>query len=149
MPELANCKKILIISPSPAYSYQSALQSLCQALNKCGHELIVVAYSINMTLNNYTEIDLSSTRETVINSVDIMNQQLSVPTVEREMILWNMLNIINELIFEHPQLKYLYAPENNEKFDLVIVDAIMSPALYSLAHRFDAPLIGELDIATI
>ncbi|XP_014616297.1 PREDICTED: UDP-glucuronosyltransferase 1-3-like isoform X1 [Polistes canadensis] len=50
-------------------------------------------------------------------------------------------------VFDHPDFKKIYAPESNEKFDLVLVEAIVTPAIYAFGYRFKAPLIGMSSLA--
>lgn len=99
---------------------------------------------MNTTLSNYTEIDINLIR-TKIDFTEFTNLRLTHPREYIEQITWHMLDIANQETFENPQIRQLYAPESNEKFDVVIVEAILGPALYSFAHRFRAPLIGEVN----
>lgn len=141
LPEAVNCKRILIIAPLPLYSHQLTFQPLWLALHKQGHELVVVAMSTNSTLRNYTEIDMSFLKNIFQNI--FAEYRLSNSKWETEKTILSGYNVINRKVFEHPQMRRLYAPESNEKFDLVIIESVMGSALFSFAHRFHAPSIGE------
>ncbi|XP_014482292.1 PREDICTED: UDP-glucuronosyltransferase 2B7-like [Dinoponera quadriceps] len=138
---VVNCKRILIITPAPLHSHQLVFRPLWQALHKRGHELVLITIPINATLSNYTEIDFSFLKVTLHNE-EFMSQHLSNSIWQVEKITLDLMNMINRETFEHPQVRQLYAPESNEKFDLVIVDVMLGPALCSFAYRFHAPLIG-------
>lgn len=53
-----------------------------------------------------------------------------------------LLHITNK-IFEHPEVKKLYAPDSKEKFDLIMIQMLSAPGLYAFAERFNAPVIGK------
>jgi len=57
--------------------------------------------------------------------------------------MWLLSQKLVMTTYEHPQVRKIYAPDSDEKFDAVIVELLMTPALYPLAHRFNASLIGK------
>lgn len=141
-PEMVNGKRILVITPIPLYSHRITFQPLWLALQRQGHELVVVAMSMNVTLSNYTEIDLGYMKN-MFDTAAFTKYRLSTLKWETEKIIWSMHDVINREIFKNPEMRRLYAPGSNEKFDLVIVEAFSAAAVFSFAHRFHAPLIGE------
>lgn len=57
--------------------------------------------------------------------------------------IWSATNEVVTRIYEFPQIRKLYAPDSNEKFDVVIAETLFTPGIYAFAHRFNAPLIGK------
>lgn len=140
---ITNAERILIITIAPLYSHQIVHRSLSLALNKRGHEIVMLTPRPmkDPTLKNYTEIDLSF----VIPIVDEYRKQFSQMPSNRLMEYgFGIIAILSDLILDEPQFKELYRNDSGEKFDAVIAEATSGPALFSMAHRFNAPLIGEI-----
>lgn len=141
---ITSAERILVITPTPFYSHQIVYRSLCLALNKRGHELIVVTpHAIkDSTLNNYTEIDLSD-----LNSVVKQNYNklvLQLPMVELIKYVWKLSHLASIQIFNDPKFKELYRHDSNEKFDAIILEPLAYPSLSAIAYRFNASLIGKI-----
>ncbi|XP_011867622.1 PREDICTED: UDP-glucuronosyltransferase 2B13-like isoform X2 [Vollenhovia emeryi] len=51
-----------------------------------------------------------------------------------------------EDVLSHPDLAKYHANGTDVQFDAVIAEMIMTPAIYMLAHRFNAPLIGIMSM---
>ncbi|XP_046737926.1 UDP-glucosyltransferase 2-like [Diprion similis] len=136
--------RILGVFPTPSISHQIVFRALTLALRERGHELVVVTPDpVNdPMLTNYTEIDLhflypdSDDGENWIMTLakerwtDIQDAYLSMVLSQTELIL------------DHPELRKLYAPNNGEKFDLMMIEMLYYPALLPLATRFDVPVVG-------
>lgn len=144
--DLAYCERLLIITPAPSYSHQIVFRALSLALNKRGHEIVVLTPNVlnDSTLANYTEIDFGYAYKKIDNT-------------NWSQIHWNLtllgglkaqlLNLGHEIADDalgHPDLQKYYANVTKARFDAVIAEMVMSPAIYMLAHKFNAPLIGEL-----
>ncbi|KAK2579371.1 hypothetical protein KPH14_003236 [Odynerus spinipes] len=140
-------KRILIITPSPAYSHQITYRSLWRELHARGHELVIVTpYPIgDPNLTNYTEIYFDVALEK-LNEVDfgVITRRLTL--AETRVNVNNLCHFLTEKLLEFPDFRKFYVPESNEKFDAVIVETILSPVFFLLGERFDAPLIGVLSM---
>lgn len=137
--------RILAIIPVPSYSHQVAFQSLWTALSRRGHELVVLTTDpVNdPSITNLTEIDLHDNYNTLkgANHVKGMEQYTWI-ALERN-IFFSIGHTLTENIYKHSEVRKMYAPDSDQKFDVVIVEIVKTPGLYPLAHRFNAPLIGK------
>ncbi|XP_046630133.1 UDP-glycosyltransferase UGT5-like isoform X2 [Neodiprion virginianus] len=136
--------RILGVFPTPSISHQIVFRALTLALRERGHQLVVVTPDpVNdPMLTNYTEIDLhflyadtdggENWIETLAKErwTDIQDAYLSTVLSQTELIL------------DHPELKKLYAPNNSQKFNLMMIEMLYYPALLPLATRFDVPVVG-------
>lgn len=143
--KFANGARILALCPTASISHQIVFRGLTVALNKQGHEVVVVTTDPlnDSNLINYTEIDISFMYNEIvdINYINIRGtQQLYEFLLEIAPILHNQA----EEILDHPAVRKLYALNSNEKFDLVLIEMFASPALLPLGKRFDAPIVGKL-----
>lgn len=147
---ITNAERILVITPTPFYSHQIVFRSLCLALHKRGHELFVVTPLPikDSTLKNYTEIDLSDFNSLVKKQYNSFVSQL--PSIELMKFALKLSCQVSMKIFDNPKFKELYRYNSSEKFDAVILESITYFSLSTMAHRFNAPLIGKvlIDIST-
>jgi len=142
-PLSANAARILVLVGAPFYSHQICHHSLALALQKRGHELIVcTAFPIkNSTLKNYTEIDLSS----LISAIsEYQDDRWKISQVDSSKKAHFMADKLTTLFLNMPEIKKLFERNNDEKFDAIIIEALSDLSLYLAAHRFNAPLIGEI-----
>ncbi|OAD62504.1 Ecdysteroid UDP-glucosyltransferase [Eufriesea mexicana] len=51
-------------------------------------------------------------------------------------------------VFEDPQMKKLYAPDSNAKFDVFLTEFLYMPSLYAFAHRYNIPMIALSSLGT-
>ncbi|XP_024893880.1 uncharacterized protein LOC112468767, partial [Temnothorax curvispinosus] len=138
--------RILAIVPIPSYSHQICYQSLWIALSQRGHEVVLITTDpINdPSLTNLTEINFQSNYQIMKKfnfAKNVMAGTHAWLRTSRTQI-WPLCGDFTENMFKHPKVRKMYAPNNDEKFDLVIVEVIKIPSFYALAHRFNAPLIG-------
>lgn len=137
--------RILGVFPSPYISHQLVFRGLTLALNERGHELVVVTTDpVNdPTLTNYTEIDISFGYD-IWGNLDFIEHRGKTRRIDRlPKILNNYLDLIDRILSQ-PDLRSLYAPDSNEKFDLVLVEMICWQSIFPLATRFSVPMIGKL-----
>ncbi|XP_025985910.1 UDP-glucosyltransferase 2 isoform X2 [Solenopsis invicta] len=137
--------RILAIIAVPSYSHQIPYQPLWTTLSRKGHEVVVLTTDPidNPSLTNLTEINFQQNYKLMRQCTFVKNRENQtswIRTLHEQ--LWNMGRLIAENIYKHPEVRKMYAPDSGEKFDVVIVETIVTPALYALAHRFNAPLIG-------
>lgn len=139
---IANAKRILVITVAPFYSHQIVFRSLCLALNKRGHEIVILTPRPmrDRTLKNYTEIDSSSTISII---EEYTKKIVQLPSKELLKYAFDLVSIISDIALDKPKFKELYRNDSDVKFDAVMVEALSGPALFSMAYRFNAPLIGE------
>lgn len=137
--------RILAIIAIPSYSHQIPYRPLWTVLSRKGHEVVVLTTDpINdPSLTNLTEIDFQSNYK-LLRTLDFVENIKSHTWLSTLRIqLWPLAREIAEHIYEHPEVRKMYAPDSDTKFDVVIAETIKTPALYALAHRFKAPLIGK------
>lgn len=136
--------RILAIIPTPSYSHQIAYRSLWAALSQRGHELVVLTTDpVNdPAITNLTEIDFhyNYNVKKKINFIKIKEQ---FTWINFEFNFRNIFHTYTENIYKHSEVRKMYAPDSDQKFDVVLVEIFKTPALYPLAHRFNAPLIGK------
>lgn len=142
-------KRILAIIVAPLYSHQIVFRSLCMALNKRGHELVVVTSKPmrDPTLKNYTEIELLGIDVLAAQHEHKILSENSSMTESNKRLL-DLVHASDVMIFNQPEFVKLYRRDSNEKFDAVIVEAVAGLSLFAMAHRFKAPLIGEMTSAS-
>lgn len=140
---LGNGYRILCVFPSPSISHQVVFRGLTLALNKRGHELIVVTPNPmnDSTLANYTEIDVSFEYDAFsMNFVEIRGKLKWMdwfPDMSTRFIS------LMDRILNHPDMRKMYAPGSGEKFDLLLVETLYWESSYPLATRFGIPTIGN------
>ncbi|XP_029669275.1 UDP-glucuronosyltransferase 2B9-like isoform X2 [Formica exsecta] len=136
--------RILAIISLPSYSHQVAYQLLWTTLSRRGHELVVLTTDpVNdPSITNLTEIDFHYNYKEIKSAsfVKTMEQSRWI-NLERNQF-FNISHVLTENIYKHSEVRKMYAPDSDQKFDAVIIEIIKTPGLYSLAHRFNAPLIG-------
>lgn len=142
---LTNSARILVIISVPSYSHQIAYQSIWKTLSLRGHHITLVTTDPlpDKNLTNFRQIDVSNNYKHIrnINFLDAKGKyswQNIMKIYFRE-----VSSTLVEGIFDHPDFKKIYALDSGEKFDLVITEAIITPAIYVFADRFKAPLIGK------
>ncbi|XP_012535032.1 UDP-glucosyltransferase 2 [Monomorium pharaonis] len=141
-------KKLLIITPTPSYSHQIVFRAICLALNKRGHDIVTLTPNVlnDTSLTNYTEIDFGFEYEK-INDTDISPSRWNLTQLAGlKTRLRTLGHNIAEDVLSHPDLVKYYANGTDVQFDAVIAEMIMTPAIYILAHRFNAPLIGIMSM---
>jgi len=141
----AESANILMILPVPAYNHQLTYRTLWTTLSQRGHKVVVVTTAPlnDPDLTNLTEIHLQCDYSIMQNQDFVRalgNQTWLHALYDR---IWLLSQKLVTMVYEHPQVRKIYAPDSNERFDAVIVELLMTPGLYSLAHRFNAPLIGK------
>lgn len=148
MSSLVCSKRLLIITPAPSYSHQIVFRALCLALNKRGHEIVTLTPNIlnDSSLINYTEIDFGFEYEK-IDDTDLSQTRWNLTQLGGlKTRLLRLGHDIAEDVLSHPDLLKYYANGTNVHFDAVIAEMIMTPAIYMLAHKFHAPLIGIMSM---
>ncbi|XP_015585075.1 UDP-glucuronosyltransferase 1-3, partial [Cephus cinctus] len=142
---LVESARILAIFPTASISHQIVLRQFTVALQKRGHELVVITPNPigNKDFENYTEIN-TDYHYVEMEKFDFIKIRMESPNFVQFMRTswWNSSSMMIRDIFEERDFKKMYAPESNEKFDLIIFELLTYEGLYGLASRFDAPFIG-------
>ncbi|TGZ49801.1 Uncharacterized protein DBV15_06197 [Temnothorax longispinosus] len=128
--------RILAMFQHHPYSHQICYQSLWIALSQRGHEVVLITTDpINdSSLTNLTEINFQSNYQFmkklnfVKNVIAGTYSWLSTPRTQ----IWPVCGDIAENIFKHPKVRKMYAPDSDEKFDLVILESL----IYYLSQFF-------------
>lgn len=142
--------RILAIVPIPSISHQIAYQALWKTLSTRGHEVVLVtanAITDAAGLTNLTQFEIREAYkllETIDFTVERKKGRSWMDIMETHIL--HMSKPLAELVFSHPKFKRMYAPNSGKKFDVVIVEAILTPACYAFGHRFDAPVIGAYSL---
>ncbi|XP_032684087.1 UDP-glucuronosyltransferase 2B9-like isoform X2 [Odontomachus brunneus] len=140
---LTESARILVVSTIPSYSHLIPFQSLWTALSQRGHKVVVLTTNPvgDLNLTNLTEIDLRS--QYGIFTTDYTKLRFISTWLDMEQnIMWDIFTDLTKNILEHQEVRKLYAPNSGEQFDVVFIEIHVAPAIYALAHRFNAPVIG-------
>lgn len=140
-----NGAKILGIFTVPAYSHQIPFRQLWLELHKRGHEVTLITHVPIPNINSTTfrQIDIGQMLK-LVQHVNFVEQQLKgerwLDYLNRQLEF--LSSSIMEFVFQHPEVRKLYAPDSKETFDAVLIEMFYEPALHSFGHRFNAPVIG-------
>ncbi|XP_011336017.2 UDP-glucuronosyltransferase 2B7 [Ooceraea biroi] len=137
----ANAGRILSLSVVPFLSHQLIHRTLNLALHKRGHELVIVTTAPlkDPTLKNYTEIDVSYGFSII---TEYNDAKWKISQMESCRQVFTITTEFMGTIWDNPEFKKIYRRDSGEKFDAIMIEPISDLSLYSMAHRFNAPLIG-------
>ncbi|XP_053976521.1 uncharacterized protein LOC128875172 [Hylaeus volcanicus] len=140
------CARILAIIPTPSYSHQIPYRPLWLELNKRGHDVVLVTPNPipDLKLEKFTQIDISTSyidMRQKFNMVQHRFKQMTCLDLIRD-TMPELIDTFAEHVFNHTQMRKIYAPNSGQKFDLIMVEMLLMPAVYAFAHRFNASLIG-------
>ncbi|XP_045506845.1 UDP-glucosyltransferase 2-like [Colias croceus] len=136
---ITNAARILAVFPTPAISHQVAFRPLTHELARRGHNVTVItpdpAFPKGHAPANLTEIDVHFSYNFFPRIFD-MHQGDKGGLIRKIQEYVKSLTKIFEKQLQVPESKKLF----NQKFDLIIVEAHIRPAL-GLGHVFNAPVI--------
>lgn len=145
----SQCYKILAIVYTPSYSHQIPYQPLWLELHARGHEIVLITTNPIQNINspNFTQIDISSNYN-ALRAIDFVKLRFEkVDWIETlEEYLFSLCSSFEIQVFNSTEVKKLYAPDSNAKFDVVLTEFLYIPAIYAFAYRFNASLIGIYSI---
>ncbi|XP_075145412.1 UDP-glucosyltransferase 2-like [Haematobia irritans] len=132
--------KILAIFPFPGPSQYIVVQPYLKALAARGHELTVInAFPQKTPVKNYRDIEVHEVMKYVGDVLAYVNVKMN----KFEEIIgfsWYYSSVVKDVLNNEKVQKLLKSPD--EHFDLVIVEALQTDALYGFGDHFKAPLIG-------
>ncbi|XP_046751366.1 uncharacterized protein LOC124414462 [Diprion similis] len=136
--------RILGVFPLPSISHQVVYRGLTLALRERGHELIIVTTDPvkDPTLTNYTEIDVSFLYGEFNKDLDWIAHRETNTWLDSVQSLAPKFMQVTETVLGHPEMKKLYSTNSGEKFDLLLVEMLVWPALFALGERLDVPVVG-------
>ncbi|XP_033333679.2 UDP-glycosyltransferase UGT5 [Megalopta genalis] len=136
--------RILVVIPMPSYSHQIPYRRLWLELHERGHEIVLVTSDPipNMDSKTFQQIDISKSYKKM-REIDFMQLRFDkvdfFELVERHLL--DSADFFLENVLKHTDMKSIYAPNSNQKFDVVMIEMqVVAP--YVFAHRFNAPVIG-------
>ncbi|XP_025075501.1 UDP-glucuronosyltransferase 2B20-like [Pogonomyrmex barbatus] len=135
--------RILAIIPIPSYSHQIPYRTIWTTLSRRGHEVVLITSDPidDPGLINLTEINFHSNYK-ILRKIDFVEMMSHSWMSTQYTQLWDLCLEISENIYKHPEIRKMYELDSNQKFDVVIAETTLTPSLYALAYRFNAPLIG-------
>ncbi|XP_075147412.1 uncharacterized protein LOC142221545 [Haematobia irritans] len=136
--------KILAIFPFPGPSQYILVQPYLKALASRGHQLTVInAFPQKQKVDNFRDIPVLEVHD---NYADLISGAAEERNKWDEMTFYTQFfTNITETVLKNSKFQDLL---QNEKFDLVILEALHTDALYSLARHFGAPMIGVSSFGT-
>ncbi|XP_026825069.1 uncharacterized protein LOC113561850 [Ooceraea biroi] len=138
-----NTGRILSLSVVPFLSHQLIYRTLNLVLHKRGHELVIVTTAPlkDPTLKNYTKIDVSYGFSII---TEYNDAKWKISQMESCRQVFTITTEFMGTIWDNLEFKKIYRRNSGEKFDAIMMEPICDLSLYSMAHRFNAPLIGEI-----
>ncbi|XP_013097632.2 UDP-glucosyltransferase 2 [Stomoxys calcitrans] len=136
--KLSENAKILAVFPFPGPSQYMFAKPYLKELAARGHQLTVISgYPSEGNGANYRDIALPVANEL---------QEVYMQGALKKRNLWSELTYVSDFLYNvsgctlrNPQVQELLAKET---FDLAIIEAVSTDALYSLGHHFGVPIIG-------
>ena len=128
--------RILVLSPLGSQSHRNVLSAFYSGLADRGHEIIVVASGKpSKPMKNVKEIIFSE-------ELNLFGNISTIEVRKAGPMLWLKIDVSHVFSFcrrfyEHPEVKKL----TDEKFDLVMNDAIATQCSLGLVHKTGAPLV--------
>ncbi|VEN48656.1 unnamed protein product [Callosobruchus maculatus] len=142
--------RILGVFQFPSLSHQIVFRALCRELSLRGHQVTIVTSSPlrDKSLVNLTEIDISSAANVLPSSESIeFTMSKDMPTTEIMISFYDLSEKIQEAVLQNEEFQKLYNDPKAE-FDLLISEAL-HPGMYSLAGRFNVPVIGMSSLGVV
>nr|AVT42221.1 UDP-glucuronosyltransferase 321E1 [Lissorhoptrus oryzophilus] len=137
------CARILCVFQMAAISHQVTFQPIAKELSLRGHEVIsVTPHPINdPSLTNLTEINTNYTYSIILGHgfEFFMSKELTVQSKVAK--IFAMYNDYAEAILSNKQFRKVYN-DPSQKFDLIIAQIYVSPIMFALSSKFNAPVVG-------
>lgn len=138
-----NAANILGIFMTPSYSHQVVYQPVWKELSLKGHKLTVITPNPlkDPSLTNLTEIDLSYSYQIWKNhSIPTLGSK-GHSTLEEIRKISEAYMSVSHWQLSHPEVQKLIKRENNETFDLLLVEYLW-PAMFAFKDIYNCPMVG-------
>ncbi|CAG2057700.1 unnamed protein product [Timema podura] len=146
MNSMTYAARILGVFPITSSSHQIVYHAIMKELAQRGHELVVITpYPVrDPSLKNYTEIDVSFMNKAWQNRFNFVEGRSGKITANEMMVKQQDFGgFLCELMLSHPQVKKLISSqENDQHFDLMFLEMVLTPGIFGFIHRFPVPSIG-------
>ncbi|XP_069686786.1 UDP-glucosyltransferase 2-like [Periplaneta americana] len=140
----AGAAKILGVFSIPSISHQLVYRSLMKELHSRGHHITVLTPDPlrDPSLQNYTEIDLSA-------AYSVWQDKFNTLTENRDKgryLIFTSLQLAQmgidlcEVELNFPNVRNFF--QENNTFDLVMTEWILSPCFHAIGHKYEVPVIG-------
>ncbi|CAG4992088.1 unnamed protein product [Colias eurytheme] len=143
---ITNAARILAVFPTPSISHQVAFRPLTHELARRGHDVTVItpnpAFPKGQAPANLTEIDVDFPYDYSKENLDL-NRGDKTGYIRQIQAIFKIITIMFEKQWQFSEAKKLF----DQKFDLIIVEAYVRPAL-GLGHVFKAPVIQFSSLGT-
>ncbi|VEN48657.1 unnamed protein product, partial [Callosobruchus maculatus] len=141
---LVGCARILGVFQIPSYSHQTVFQPIWKELSLRGHQVTVITPNPlkDPSLVNLTEIDVSQTVSDIflgLNLTVFMSNEQSFHAKIKKIFELNY-ELAGALLSNEQFIKVYN--NTDAQFDVVLAQTFFSPALYAVAAKLSAPLVG-------
>lgn len=135
---VALCSKILFLSPVATKSHKNVFDPLIDALARRGHELTVISPMKSSKVDSVKEIVPADLEAVMGTMKDAFLLREEGPLSFLTSINLTSIDITCTIMYEMEEVKWIMA---HEKFDLILVNGMISQCAYGLIHHFGAPYI--------
>nr|CAD7411984.1 unnamed protein product [Timema cristinae] len=146
MDSMTYAARILGVFPITSSSHQIVYRAVMKELALRGHELVVITpYPMrDPSIKNYTEIDVSFMNKAWQSQFNFVEGRRGKITAHGMMVKQQDFGgLLCELMLSHPQVKELISSqENDQHFDLMFLEMVLTPGIFGFIHRFPVPSIG-------
>nr|XP_003705446.1 PREDICTED: UDP-glucuronosyltransferase 1-2-like [Megachile rotundata] len=137
--------RILAMIATPSYSHQIPYRKLWTSLHERGHEVVLATTNPipNINSTRFRQIDISESYGSfrATSFLKLRFEGVSWLRFAQEN-LFPLVDVFTEHLLNNTEMRRLYAPDSDAKFDVVLTEFLYMPATYAIAYRFKAPLIG-------
>ncbi|XP_049808950.1 UDP-glucosyltransferase 2-like [Schistocerca nitens] len=140
--------RVLSVVPFPAVSHQGPLRTMSLELARRGHQVTFITTNPSKkSFANFTEIDISASYKYLRTTSDWMG--MAHWTAADMIFSWKRLGAaLCEGELSSPEMQEFI--KSAPKFDLVILERLLTPCFYGLIHKVGSPpLIGYITVGAI
>nr|CAI5843308.1 unnamed protein product [Callosobruchus analis] len=147
---LVDSARILGVFQIPSYSHQTVFRAIWRELSLRGHQVTVITPNPlkDPGLVNLTEIDVSQTASDIFSGLNfpafMSDEQPFYAKIKK---IFELNYELAETLLSNEEFVKVYN-DSEAKFDVVLAQTFFSPALYAVAAKLDAPLVGIASLGT-
>ncbi|TMW46154.1 hypothetical protein DOY81_008766, partial [Sarcophaga bullata] len=140
--------KILAVFGLPAPARYDFVAALLNALSDRGHQVtLILRFASDWKLReNITQIIIKENQAILTEFTYFSSNYMDNNFFSNLQIVFGNCTSMNGNIFKNPQVKQLMQEE--QKFDLILLDILLSDSLYGLGEHFNAPMVGVSNYCT-